>query len=783
MRAGGRRIRRLGAALLLAGLLGGGVWLLCPKPALYGEAGFSTAVFDRDGGLLRLALASDERYRLHTPLAEIAPAAVEATLLYEDAHFYRHPGVNPWSLVRAAWTTYVTGERTVGASTISMQLARLRFGIDSGSIGGKLVQILRALQLERHYAKNTLLEAYLNLAPYGGNVEGIGTASRVYYGRPASELTKLQALTLAVIPQNPAARRPRPGGEPEALRAARQRAFGLWLEEHPEDADLASRVASGLPARAIDDLPFRAPHLVDRILARGSGPGRLTTTLAPGMQRLAESEVADYLAGRGDSGLRNAAVMIVDSRDASVRALVGSADWHDRGIQGQVDGTAAPRSPGSVLKPFLYGLALDQGLLHPQTLLEDAPKRYGAYTPENFDRGFAGPVSAREALVYSRNVPAVSLAARVTDPDFYGLLQRAGIEGLRPRGFYGLAIVLGGMEVSMQEVARLYTALAHGGKQRKLAFLRRSARDRPGRRLLSPESAFIVRDMLAHNPRPDRRSSLAAGEDTYLPWKTGTSYGFRDAWSVGLVGPYVVAVWVGNFDGEGNPALVGRQAAAPLLFRLADGLRARGVDPERHRPSPQGLNLRRVPVCVPTGGLPTRHCPRTTRTWFIPGVSPIQVDNVYRSVRVHPDTGRRVCPGYSGPTEERVYEFWPSNLLALFRRAGLPRRTPPPFAEECSLTDTATTGDPPRIVQPQASVAYRLHPRRPEREGIPFQATADADVQTLFWFVDDRFLGRTDPGEPLFWEPRPGRYRLRVVDDLGRADSATLRANLRTSAQ
>lgn len=773
-----RWVRRLGLGLLAGALLAGGLWLLCPKPALYGETGFSTAVFDREGGLLRLTLAPDERYRLHTPLERIAPAAVEATLLYEDAHFYRHPGVNPVSLVRAAWTTYVTGERRVGASTLSMQLARLRFGIDSGSIAGKLLQILRALQLERHYSKNTILEAYLNLAPYGGNVEGIGTASRVYYGRQASALTTLQALTLAVIPQDPNARRPGPDGEPPELVAARRRAFRLWRAEHPEDADLASRVAAGLPARAIDDLPFRAPHFVDRILARDPDPGRLATTLAPELQRLAEATVADYLAGRRDSGLRNAAVMIVDTRDVSVRALVGSADWHDRAIQGQVNGTAAPRSPGSVLKPFLYGLALDQGLIHPRTLLEDAPKRYGAYTPENFDRGFAGPVAAREALIYSRNVPAVSLAERVAAPDFYGFLKRAGIGGMRPRGHYGLAIVLGGIEVTMEEVVRLYAALANGGEQRGLAFLRGAARDRPGERLLSPEASFIVRDMLAHNPRPHRRSGLLAADATYLPWKTGTSYGFRDAWSVGLVGPYAVAVWLGNFDGAGNPALVGRQAAAPLLFRLADGLRARGVDPERHRPSPAGLNVRRVPVCAPTGGLPTRHCPRTARAWFIPGVSPIEVAGVYRPVRVDPDTGRRVCPGHTGPVEERVYEFWPSNLLALFRRAGLPRRTPPPFAAGCSLTDTATTGEPPRIVQPQPGVTYGLRAARSEREGIPFQATADADVRTLFWFVDDRYLGRTGPGDPLFWEPRPGHYQVRVVDDLGRADSAPLRATL-----
>ncbi len=772
--------RGLRWSLLLAGLLAG-IWLLCPRPSLYGDTSFSTAVFDREGGLLRLGLAADDRYRLKTPLEQIAPAAVEATLLYEDLWFYRHPGVNPVSLLRAAWTTYVAGDRVMGASTITMQLARLRFDIDSRSLMGKMLQILRALQLERHYSKNQILEAYLNLAPYGGNVEGIGTASRIYFAKPAAQLTTLEALTLAVIPQDPNARRPRAAGEPPGLTAARMRAFELWLQAHPADMDLASRVAMRLPVRGSDELPFRAPHFVDRILLRGNGEGRLHTTLSPGLQAMAEDAVTTYITERRDAGLTNAAVMLVDTRDVSVAALVGSADWHNAAISGQVNGTAARRSPGSALKPFIYALALDQGLIHPMTLMEDAPVRYGAYTPENFDQGFMGPVFARDALIYSRNVPAVTLAAQLEAPDFYGFLQKAGIDAMQPRGFYGLAIALGGIEVTMEEMVALYAALANGGVQRELAFLRRQAQPRPGLPLFSAEASFITREMLAANPRPGQLASLRDG-DSYIPWKTGTSFAFRDAWSMGLVGPYVVAVWVGNFSGEGNPAFVGARAAAPLFFRLADALKYRGIDPENYRPDTDDLNVRRVEVCAPTGDLPNRYCPQTARAWFIPGVSPIKVSDIYRPVRVSPVTGRRLCPGLSpgqgGPAVTEVYEFWPSNLLSLFRQAGLPRRTPPPFAEDCSLTDTATTGMAPRIRTPQSTVVYSLRPRQLADERIAFQASADADAQKLFWFVDDRFLGSSPPGKALLWQPRPGRYQVRVVDDLGRADGVTIQVDL-----
>lgn len=772
----------LWASLLLV-LMSGGFWAFCPKPALYGDFSFSSAVFDGDGGLLRLSLADDSRYRLYTPLERITPAAVEATLLYEDRHFYKHPGVNPLSVMRGAWSTYITRQRTLGASTISMQLARLRFGLNSRAPSGKILQILRALQLERHYSKNELLEAYLNLAPYGGNVEGIGTAARIYFGKPASRLTLPEALTLVVIPQDPNARRPRAHGQPHGLVEARQRAYERWLSVHPEDERWASRIASSLSISSTADLPFRAPHFVDRLLTTGNYSGDVHTTLSPHLQTLAEDSLHRHLAQHQTEGLNNGAVLIVDSRDMSVQALVGSADWYDNDIHGQVNGTAAPRSPGSALKPFIYALALDQGLIHPITLLADSPVRYGAYAPENFDRGFVGPISAQDALIYSRNLPAVALTAQLQAPDFHRFLKQAGIQNMRSREHYGLAIALGGMEISMEEMVGLYGALANGGVQRNLAFLKEEAKLRPGQRLVSAEAALITSDILARNPRPGVPAFSNKSRESYIPWKTGTSYAFRDAWSIGQVGPYVVAVWLGNFDGQGNPALVGIQAAAPLFFRIADNLRNRGIEPMAFRPKTAGLNLRKEKVCASTGDLPNRHCPGTAETWFIPGVSPIAMSNIHRSVLIDKATGLRACPGTIRDVEIGVFEFWPSDMLHLFRQAGLPRRMPPPFVESCSLTEVANTGTPPRIVSPQAQLTYTRRASGVENNQIAFQATTDADANTLYWFLDDRLLGRSTPNKPFFWEPQPGLYQVRVVDDLGRADVVTLRVNTLSSGR
>ena len=762
-------IKRFAACLCVVSAFALLAWALVPKPELYEGISFSTLIMDRQGRPLKLLVAEDGRYRLFTPLQAIAPVVREATLLYEDRHFHRHPGVNPVALLRAAWTTYVSRSRVVGGSTITMQLARLRFDLDTRSPLGKLAQMARALQLERHYGKAEILEAYLNLAPYGGSIEGVGTAARVYFDKPASTLNRSEAMALAVIPQSPAARFPAIAAGRARLLAARDRLAAAWRASVPQgDAETVARALLDPVFQSPVDLPRHAPHFVRDHVAL-TGAAEIRTSLDLDLQRLLENRIRDHVDRRRQDGIENATALLIDHRRMEVLALVGSRGFFDVDIAGQVNGVRAPRSPGSTLKPLLFGLALDRGLIHPMTLLEDAPRRYAAYTPENFDRGFLGPVFARDALIHSRNVPAVGLLAELGVARFRDWLRDAGVEGLRPAEEYGLSLALGGSEITMEELAQLYAMLASGGHWRELATVPgpqgTMARTVPQARLLSAEASYLVLDMLRDVPRPDL-PSLQPTLRPAIPWKTGTSFGFRDAWSVGVIGRYVLAVWVGNFDGRANPALVGREAAAPLFFAIADSLPPSLVDHSDSGPPP-GLNLRQVEVCATTGDLPGTHCPRTAQSWFIPGVSPIRVSTVYRALPIDPATGLRSChPGAT--TRQEVFEFWPSNLRNVFRRAGIAIRRPPPWSPECGLDRTSTSGFPPRIRSPQRTLIYHA-PRRGEQSGVLFSAIADDDARTLFWFVDDRLVARAAPGEDTLWTPESGQFTVRVVDDLGRA--------------
>lgn len=772
--------RRWWAVALLLGCLAA-VPLLIPRPDLHHPRSTSRAYVDGQGRLLRLTLAADERYRLWVPLEQIAPELRQATLLYEDRNHYRHPGVNPLALLRGAWSTYVKRQRPVGASTITMQVARLRWNLQTRRLSGKLVQLLRALQLARHYSKDEIFEAYLNLAPYGRNIEGIEAASLIYFDKPAARLTLPEALTLCVIPQNPVRRNPTTAAGVAALRTARDPLFRRWQEQHPESASLQAFFDLPLQVRPPEQLPFHAPHLVtelDRRLPDGQR-GRVQTTIDGDLQQRVTARLADYVARRSEEGIRNGAFAIVDYRSMEIRALVGSADFHDAAIEGQVNGCTALRSPGSTLKPLVYALAMDQGLIHPMTMLRDSPHRFGGFAPENYDQVFSGPMLARDALVQSRNVPAAALQSQLGSPGLYQLLQAAGVARLEPESHYGLALVLGGVELTLLDQVRLYAMLANGGKLQPLRWLKDDPPPVDSQQLISAEASFLVLDMLAANPPPQRRRLPGqSAERPWVAWKTGTSHAFRDAWAIGVSGPYVVAVWIGNFDGSGNPAFVGRTAAGPLLFEIVHGLQDRNARPAAAPFDPQGLNLRRVPMCADTGDLPGRYCPRSVDSWFIPGVSPLRVSTVHRAVPVDRQTGLQTCYPEAGRTEMRVYEFWPSDLQQIFRQAGIALRSPPPFAPDCPLDERTHRGSAPRILSPTAGLAYRFRSDSTEKETLPFTAVADGAVRRLFWFVDDRYVGSSAAGEPFFWPLRSGEFNLRVVDDHGRADQRSFNAGL-----
>ena len=752
----------LGAALIFL------AWFCLPKPPLLDGVSFSRQVFDRDGHLLRLTLSGDGKFRLRIPLAGISPHVVEATEWQEDRYYQYHLGINPVAVLRSVWRYCLGwGHARGGASTISMQLARLRYGLRTRTLHGKLLQMFRAVELERHYSKAELLEAYLNLAPYGHNVEGIGAAARLYLNKAPSELRRQEAVALSVIPQSPTRRAPRVGREKPALSAAQNRLYDRRQTEG-RSVDPLDREYRFLAANRT----FPAPHFTTQVLAEQTG-GELHTTLSADLQRSLETTVSRYLSVNAPRGFVNAAALLVDTRHLEVLAQVGSADFFDPGIDGQVDGTRRPRSPGSALKPFIYALAMDQGIIHPLSLLSDAPHRFGDYNPENFDRDFVGPITAADALARSRNVPAVSLAAQLRQPTLYRFLQGAGVRLPQAEGYYGLALPLGGAEVTAGDLARLYAALVNNGR---LEPLRRTldAPEGPAARVFSPEAAFLTLDMLGRIPPPG-----LSEPDPNFPvfWKTGTSHGFRDAWCVGAFDHYVLTIWVGRFDGRGNPGFVGRTAAAPLFFNVVDTLRTGGVAHGTPHEPPPGANLRRVELCAVSGRLPTAACRHRTQGWFIPGISPIEPCTIHREILVDAATGMRVRYDDGSRTLHReVYEFWPSDLRELFTRAGLPRRPPPPFlpgtAGDEADGELVRADGRLRIVSPRVDTVYQLRTADADKGGPLLSAQTEADAARVYWFEGRNFLGQSTPQLPLPWTAaKPGTWRLTALDDQGRVDT------------
>ncbi|MDR1125205.1 MAG: penicillin-binding protein 1C [Deltaproteobacteria bacterium] len=804
--------------LLLFCLVAAGLWwVLVPPPPLLEGVRFSTAIYDRHGRLMRLSLAEDEKYRIFTPLEQIAPSLREATLLYEDRYFYSHWGVNPAALARAVYATYVKRDRRMGASTISMQLARLRLGLDTSDIWGKLRQMERALAYERHYSKDQIFEAYLNLAPYGGNIEGCGAAARIYFHKSPARLDMIESFSLVSVPQNPAKRNPlaarrllEQGGAGQSgrdardlhdLEDARARIHRLWLEKHPEDAGSAFLQRAPLRVYQPADLPFRAPHVTTEALRLFPGRREIHTTLDQRQQELMEGMISIMVQRNRDLGIRNAAGLLLHWPSMEVRALVGSADFFNPAIEGQIDGSRARRSPGSTLKPFIYALALDQGIIHPRTLLYDRPRSFAGYDPENADQEFKGPVNATAALQLSRNIPAITLANTLGrekgQPDLYSFLRGAGVSFDYGRDHYGLTLVLGGAEVSMRELAALYAILPNRGRSRDLTLYRnpeeKEPADRPGTagpppagagltgrapqepQLLCPEAAIVALRMIRALPanRRIRHANIVPGPPLY--WKTGTSNGTRDAWTAGVFGPYVLVFWVGNFDNTPNPHFIGLTAAAPLFWDFADAIANMEKINDLAMRDLDKLNLIRLPVCSDTGDIDTSLCPDKAETWFIPGVSPIADSGVYRRILVDKASGLRACLEEPGKTERVVWEFWPTDLQALFREAGIIKPSPPPFLPECeALGDYGSWGGvysglPPEILSPKPGLVYHRSVTRPGDTVITLHAAGSADVTDFFWFNGDTFIGRSTPAEHLLWTPPGGGSWVSVVDNFGRS--------------
>jgi penicillin-binding protein 1C len=555
-----RRIRLLAASaavgLILIAAFSAWVVSLGPLP-LAQTRQVSTTIVDRNGKLLRAYAMADGRWRLPVDAkTSVDPGYLKLLLAYEDRRFLGHAGVDPLALGRAAFQLVTRGHIVSGGSTVTMQLARLLEPRRERSVYAKLRQMVRAIELERQLTKDQILDLYLTLAPYGGNLEGIRAASIAYLGKEPKRLSLAESALLVALPQSPETRRL--DRHPDAARAARNRVLDRMVEEHqvsPEDA--AQAKAAPVP-RLRKPMPILAPHSADAAMATVKDADVIRLTLDASLQQVLEALARDRAQALGPNV--SVGILAVDNASGEVLARVGSPDYFDDRRAGQVDMTRAIRSPGSTLKPFIYGLAFEDGFVHPESLIDDRPIRFGSYAPENFDMTFQGTVPVRKALQLSLNVPAIALLDRVGASRLTSRLKQAGTNLVLPKDEApGLAMGLGGVGVTLQDLVQLYCGLARLGNTTPLREIAGEDK-RETLRLMDQVAAWQVGNVLIGSPPPEN------APHNRIAFKTGTSYGYRDAWSVGFDGRMTIGVWAGRPDGAPVPGLVGRAVAAPILF-------------------------------------------------------------------------------------------------------------------------------------------------------------------------------------------------------------------------
>jgi penicillin-binding protein 1C len=522
----------------------------------------SPEVLAKDGTLMRAYLTKDGYWRIKTEVKDVSPRYLAMLKAYEDKRFDDHYGVDPLAMARATGQFFSSGHIVSGGSTLTMQVARLLEPRPKGVIT-KLFQMIRAVQLEERYSKDEILSLYLTLAPFGGNLEGVRAASLSYFGKEPNAIDLSQAALLVALPQSPVKQRP----DRHAIAAlkGRDKVLTRMVEEgvvSASDAHVAMK--EGVPF-ARQKMPFAAPHLSDRLVHRNPGPRVQTTidaSLQGALERLAAQEVSYF-----DDGA-TLAVVVVENKTRNVLAYVGGTSYW--GAAGQIDLAQRARSPGSALKPFIYGLAFDDLILHPMSMMEDAPTNFGEYAPRDFDGGFQGEIAARDALRMSLNVPAVMVLDRVGPLAFTLALQNAGARLVFPAHNAespSLPVALGGLGISLADITMLYAGIAEGGKARALRYISGTP-DAPEHHLFGAVASYYLRDILDGVALPDgwaMGQGLMRGRT--IGFKTGTSYGFRDAWSVGFSNDYTVGVWVGRADGTPRPGHIGRENAAPILLK------------------------------------------------------------------------------------------------------------------------------------------------------------------------------------------------------------------------
>ncbi len=749
-----QRLRKLisGGLVLFIGFLL--IDTLFPLPKV---KSFSPEVLAADGSLLRSYLSEDDKWRMKTRIEDVPSDLPKALIAKEDRWFYWHPGVNPIAIGRAMIGNVSAGQRSSGASTITMQLARM-MEPKPRTLWGKIREAFRAFQLEWHYSKTEILELYMSYLPYGGNVEGVTAASHIYFQRPPSQLSLSQCILLTVIPNRPNSLRL------DSRSAATLEARNKWIRKFQEQGifpstALADALQESIPAQR-HEFSYQAPQFCEWVQNQ-SHTETIQTTLQPKIQQITQTLLQNHVSRVRATGITNGAVIVVDNHSMNVLAYCGSADFQNKAAAGEVDGIHAVRSPGSTLKPFIYAMAIDQGLLTPKMKVLDVPKEFSDFSPVNYDRTFRGEVTAEDALRHSLNLPAVRLLNDIGLQQFLWALRQSGFASVtRHHKDLGLSVALGGCGATMEELVRAYAALANGGIMRPLRFLSTEKESVSAQRICSAEAAYMITEILSGIHRPDLPPQfLSRSKLPKVAWKTGTSFGRRDAWSIGYNPRFTVGVWMGNMDGSPVLEMSGSKTAVPLMLDLFNAI---DYDADKHWFTKPSLLMERL-VCAESGLLPSSPCQQLTKDFAIHGVSTTTVCNRHLEIFTNAAGTIQYCTAClpaSGYLRQQFPRIDPE--LALWKiRSGVEFPRPPAHFAEC---EGVFHEKGPEIHSPAQGQTYFVEP---EQE-LLLQAAPNHETQMHYWFADGQFLGGCVAGEKFFFKPHSGNVEVTCMDDKGR---------------
>lgn len=746
------------------------IYLLYPLHENIFVDDYSQIIKDENGEILRIFLNSNDQWCFPSPDNQDIPEKLKTSVIYyEDEYFRWHLGVNPISVGRAAIQNVKNNRIVSGASTITMQLARLMQPKER-SFTNKIAEIFLAVKLELYYSKNEILQLYLNHAPYGGNIRGYQAASLRYFQKMPNQLSWAQSASLAVLPNAPGI--VSPSANKKLLLTKRNLLLKKLLDKTVIDsATYSLAINEPIPQKAY---PFSitAPHLTQKIQSQYGNRNIVETTINKKIQTHIEYLCRHHSAYLKRLGIKNCAALVIETKTGKIKSYVGSANFFDYKSQGQVDGVMAPRSSGSVLKPFLYALCMDEGIIIPQTLIKDVPSYFDAFSPKNADFKYDGVVTASEALVRSLNIPAVRLLNTYGVYSFYTFLKNAGLSTLfRSAEDYGLPLIIGGAEVNMKDMAKLFQGLGNQGVFIEPYFLKSDSINQQNTtaQLISPGACYLTLEALKNLKRPGAEYYWQQFQDQKpIAWKTGTSYGQKDAWAIGVTPQWTIAIWAGNFDGEGNPNLSGAGSAGPLLFDIVNYL---DVDPQHPWFEFEEYDFQQAIICKETGFVTGPYCDHRDTTWVPANMKSLKLCPYHKNVYVDKSEHHTVCSYcWDNDHHSKHYLVFPAEVNTELRKRGHLAQILPSHNSKCKKI----AADHPLYIEYPRDSARVWIPRdfNGEYQKLVVKIAHNNFEKNIFWYLDDIYLGETKQKNNLAITVNNGWHNITVKDQDGYIETA-----------